>query len=51
MNYFSLMQNLHKNTVFIVDEASMISVKRGVKNPFEDERSLLGDLVQYVSAR
>jgi len=48
MNYFSLMQNLHKNTVFIVDEASMISVKRGVKNPFEDERSLLEDLVQYV---
>jgi len=48
MNYFSLMQNLHKNTVFIVDEASMISVERGVKNPFEDERSLLADLVQYV---
>ena len=27
-NYFALMQNLHKNTVFIVDEASMISIQR-----------------------
>ncbi|MBT4775972.1 MAG: AAA family ATPase [Crocinitomicaceae bacterium] len=47
-NYFALMQNLHKNTLFIVDEASMISVKRGVKNPFEEERSILDDLIKYV---
>lgn len=47
-NYFALMQNLHKNTLFIVDEASMISVKRGIKNPFEEERSILDDLVKYV---
>lgn len=47
-NYFALMQNLHKNTVFIVDEASMISIQRGVKNPFERERSLLEDLIHYV---
>jgi len=48
VNYFALMQNLHKNTLFIVDEASMISVKRGVKNPFEEERSILDDLIKYV---
>ena len=47
-NYFALMKNLHKNTLFIVDEASMISVKRGVKNPFEEERSILDDLIKYV---
>jgi len=47
-NYFALMQNLYKNTVFIVDEASMISIQRGVKNPFERERSLLEDLIHYV---
>jgi len=48
MNYFKLMENKHKNTLFIVDEASMISVKGGIKNPYEEERNLLDDLMKYV---
>ncbi len=42
---FSLQQNLHSRTVFIVDEASMI----GGENP-ENKHNLLGDLIQYVAS-
>lgn len=41
--HFSLQQNKFRNTVFIVDEASMI----GGEN-FETEHNLLGDLLHYV---
>ena len=40
---FSLQQNLHTNTIFIVDEASMISNSGGLS-----AGSLLDDLVSYV---
>ena len=40
---FTLMQNLHTNTIFIVDEASMISNSGGL-----NAGSLLDDLVSYV---
>lgn len=40
---FSLAANLHTNTIFIVDEASMISDGGGVQ-----ARSLLDDLIEYV---
>lgn len=44
---FTLQPNKHKNTIFIVDEASMISdVASNTKN-FENS-SLLDDLMQYV---
>jgi exodeoxyribonuclease-5 len=39
---FNLGRNLHKNTVFLVDEASMISSYSSA------ERDLLNDLVEYV---
>lgn len=44
-NAFTLGQNKHKNTVFLVDEASMISVS---SNHQYSERSLLDDLIEYV---
>jgi len=44
---FTLKQNKHKNTVFIVDEASMIPDINQSKNLFEN-RSLLDDLMKYV---
>ena len=43
--HFAMQQNKHKNTVFIVDEASMI----GGEN-FESEHNLLSDLLQYVTS-
>ena len=43
---FSLRDNLHKNTLFIVDEASMISGLRD--NPVFGSGMLLDDLVRYV---
>ena len=43
---FSLRDNLHKNTLFIVDEASMISGLRD--NPIFGSGMLLEDLVRYV---
>lgn len=43
---FSLRDNLHKNTLFIVDEASMISGQRD--NPIFGSGMLLEDLVRYV---
>lgn len=46
---FMRSQNLHSNTVFIVDEASMISDSSGLLgNSIYDQRSLLDDLVEYV---
>jgi exodeoxyribonuclease V len=41
--HFAMQQNKHRNTVFIVDEASMI----GGEN-IDSEHNLLGDLLQYV---
>jgi exodeoxyribonuclease-5 len=43
---FSLSDNLHKNTLFIVDEASMLSGNRD--NGVFGSGCLLDDLVRYV---
>ncbi|MFL5752911.1 MAG: AAA family ATPase, partial [Bacteroidia bacterium] len=42
---FSLSPNLHKNTIFIVDEASMIGESSGGENSYNN---LLNDLIEYV---
>ncbi|MFD1553576.1 ATP-dependent endonuclease [Putridiphycobacter roseus] len=42
---FTLGKNLHKNTIFIIDEASMIASSQS--NSYSD-RDLLFDLVEYV---
>lgn len=44
---FTLQPNKHKNTIFIVDEASMISDTSTDSKMF-DSRSLLDDLISYV---
>ena len=44
---FALQQNKHTNTVFIVDEASMIPDNAG-NIKFSDQASLLDDLISYV---
>ncbi len=44
---FELNKNLHKNTLFIVDEASMISNSSGRNSIFGSGR-LLDDLIEYV---
>lgn len=44
---FTLKENKHKNTIFIVDEASMIPDTNQSNNLFENA-SLLDDLMQYV---
>lgn len=46
---FVLQPNKHKNTIFIVDEASMIPDTPGDSKLFENG-SLLDDLIQYVYA-
>ena len=43
---FTLRDNLHKNTLFIVDEASMISGLRD--NPIFGSGNLLDDLIKFV---
>lgn len=44
-----LMPNYHKNTLFIVDEASIIQNNSSAENPgFFSGRSLLDDLMEYV---
>jgi exodeoxyribonuclease V len=43
---FSLGENLHKNTIFIVDEASMIGMDSSNSNSLHD--SLLESLMEYV---
>ena len=45
---FHLQQNLHSDTVFIVDEASMISNTGGLTKGGFGDGSLLDDLVEYV---
>lgn len=47
MGHFSLDKNLHKNTWFIVDEASMISNETAENSVFGSGR-LLDDLLEYV---
>ena len=44
---FVLVDNLHKNTLFIVDEASMIS-NDGLDSSFFGSGRLLNDLIRYV---
>ena len=44
---FTLQQNKHTNTLFIVDEASMIPDNTG-NTKFADQASLLDDLMSYV---
>ena len=46
MEAFSLCDNLHRNTLFIIDEASMLSGNRD--NPTFGSGCLLDDLVRYV---
>lgn len=43
--HFSLQKNKHKNTVFIVDEASMIG-----SSSSEEQSDLLSDLIEYVQS-
>ncbi len=45
---FVLGKNLHTNTIFIVDEASMISSDSGMGKSSLEQRNLLEDLLQYV---
>lgn len=45
---FTLQQNLHTNTVFIIDEASMISNTGGLTGGMFGGGSLLDDLISYV---
>jgi len=45
---FTLQQNLHTNTIFIVDEASMISNSGGLTGGSFGSSSLLDDLISYV---
>ncbi len=44
---FTMQQNKHKNTIFIVDEASMISDSASDSKMYENG-SLLDDLISYV---
>ena len=44
---FNLDKNLHKDTIFIVDEASMISDSNG-ENSIFGSGNLLNDLIEYV---
>ena len=46
---FTIQKNKHSDTVFIVDEASMISDSGGIGSSFvSQQRTLLDDLVDYV---
>jgi len=45
---FELLPNLHTGTLFIIDEASMISDEGDSKSAFFDQRSLLEDVLRYV---
>ncbi len=46
---FQLQQNLHADTIFIIDEASMVSNSGGInQNGLFGAGSLLDDLIQYV---
>ncbi len=48
LSVFSLNDNLHRDTLFIVDEASMISAYGGNEGNTFGSGSLLADLVHYV---
>ena len=48
LSVFSLNDNLHRDTLFIVDEASMISAYGGNEGSTFGSGSLLADLVRYV---
>lgn len=45
--YFSLGENQHKNTIFIVDEASMIGLDSGAQSSYASQ-GLLESLFEYV---
>ena len=45
---FELNQNLHTNSIFVVDEASMIATSSGLALSFSEYRDLLEDLIAYV---
>jgi len=45
---FTLQQNLHTDTIFIVDEASMISNSGGLSGGMFGGGSLLDDLISYI---
>jgi exodeoxyribonuclease-5 len=46
---FDLDRNLHRNTIFIVDEASMIG-DQSIDNAFFGSGNLLRDLIEYVDS-
>jgi exodeoxyribonuclease V len=46
--YLSLRENIHKNTVFIVDEASMIAAETPEKNGLFPVSNILEDLLTYI---
>lgn len=41
-------RNMHRNTLFIVDEASMIGGENATQDSFFSRRNLLDDLIDYV---
>ena len=45
---FNLNDNMHKNTLFMIDEASMIGSGNGSMNSDFGSGDLLSDLIQYV---
>jgi len=47
-NSLELTKNLHRNTIFIVDEASMIGEYSNDSKGNISERNLLSDLIEYV---
>lgn len=48
MSQFVLGKNLHTNTIFIIDEASMVSSDAGITSGSFEQRNLLNDLIRYV---
>ncbi len=47
---FSLQENIHRNTLFIVDEASMVGEGGGLSGGLDRRTSLLDDLFSYVNS-
>lgn len=47
-SFFTLDKNPHRNTIFVVDESSMISNDSSLGSMAFQHRSLLSDLVEYV---
>ncbi|MBP7496139.1 MAG: AAA family ATPase [Bacteroidales bacterium] len=48
--FLILQKNPHKDTIFIIDEASMIQAEKKTDNSFFGERNLLEDLVSYLNS-